>query len=424
MLAALVPFDGLLAIVPHAHSLRGWKEALVLVVLAGTFVGPARNRAEPGRRLPGWAPAVAGLMLIGLVSSATVSPTQAMAGFRIDFFYVLLAWSIWRCPPSSVERDRLISILLVTGIITAFVGVAEEAIGAARLNAIGFPYNTTIRFAGGHLRAFSSFTYQSPFAYFLMLVLLVVGATCLVEPRRLRSTIFFVSSPLLLLALFFTFERGAWLGLGAGALYLGIRRHRILLIGLPFAGLGLLFLPAKLASTALSSSSLAERSSGWQANLAQVLSHPLGSGIGASGAAASLVAKLQAAGATGASAAVYQPDNYYFKTIYELGIPGLWMLVLFLLSAIAESNRMANPNRADTFAGALAGALAGGVTAFLLAAAVASTVATFFEIFPMDVFTWMLLSIVATTTVPGERPSESPGPHSRPDSERVGAVQE
>jgi hypothetical protein len=46
VLAALVPFDGLLLLVPDLPALAaGWKEALVLSTLAATFVAPASVRA-------------------------------------------------------------------------------------------------------------------------------------------------------------------------------------------------------------------------------------------------------------------------------------------------------------------------------------------------------------------------------------------
>lgn len=70
LLAALVPFDGLLLLAPRLPPLAaGWKEALVLVTLGASFVAPARARSATKRPLPGWAPAVAGLLVLGLTSA-------------------------------------------------------------------------------------------------------------------------------------------------------------------------------------------------------------------------------------------------------------------------------------------------------------------------------------------------------------------
>ncbi|MGH9077310.1 MAG: O-antigen ligase family protein, partial [Acidimicrobiales bacterium] len=313
-----------------------------------------------------------------------------------DYFYILLAWAIWRCPPDPRERDRLVTILMATGSFAGAFGLAQQALGFARLHALGYQYNSTIRFTGSHLRSFGTFSYQSPFAYFLMVVLILGVSQALTEPHRARNRLFVASLPVLLGSLLFTFERGAWLGVGVGWLYIGLRRHRTLLLALPPALLVPLYLPAGITSTALSNRSLGQRANGWAANIHQVLLHPLGAGIGATGAAAARVAALQVQGSAPPSgtsgtvvAATYQPDNYYYKTLYEFGVVGMWLLVIFLVAAAVSCHQTS---------GRLQGrdaALADGVCAFVLAAVVASAVATFFEIYPMDLFTWLLLGTVA-----------------------------
>ncbi len=389
VIAALAPFDSLLDLLPHATNLHLWKEILVATIMVATFVTPAEARAPRGRRLPGWYPAVAALIGLGVLSAGAVGPSQGFTGLRIDFFYVLLAWAIWRCPLGSNERDRLVTVLMAGGALNGAIGVIEEVLGGSRLHALGFPYDQTIRYAGGNiLRAFGTFGYQSPFAYFLMVVLLIGLSQVLIEPDRLRNRLFVASSPILLVGLLFSFERGAFIGLAVGCIYLGVRRHWGVLMAAPVVMLVPLYLPRAVTKGVLSSSSLGERTTGWAANLHQVLIHPLGAGIGATGAAAIKVA-TQAKRAASVVSAVYQPDNYYFKTVYELGVIGLWLLVLFLVAAAASCDRAAVRLQGRD------AALADSVAAFLLAAIVASTVATFFEIYPMDLLTWLLLATVA-----------------------------
>lgn len=398
VLAAAAPFDGLLQLAPHASSLRAWKEVLTGAVLLASFVCPAEVRVGR-RRLPPWTTAVAALMGLGLISAAFVGGSQAITGFRIDYFYVLLAWAMWRCPLRDGDRDRLVSILMVTGGLEAAIGLAEQGIGGGRLHGLGFPYNTTIRFAGSHLRSFGTFTYQAPLAYFLVVVALIGLSQLLSDPGRRRNRLFGWTLPVIGAALFFTFERGAWIAMIVGCLYLGVRRHRVLLLAAPPVLVAVLYLPGRYLATAVSSSSLGERASGWSANLGNVLAHPLGQGIGATGAAAARVAALDAkSGSTLAGAGVYQPDNYYYKTVYELGVLGLWLLLLFLVGAVVWCHRVA-AELAARQAPARDEALVEAVCAFLLAAMAASGVATFFEIFPMDLLTWMLLGTVASCQV-------------------------
>lgn len=413
LLAALVPYDGLLVILPLPSAARDWKEVLVLIVLAASFAAPAQARAGARRRLPGWAPAVAGLLALGLVSGAAVGGLQAITGLRIYYFYLLLSWAIWRCPLGGRERDRLVTIFMVNGVITAVYGVAQEAIGAGRLAALGYPYNVTIRFTHGYVRAFSTFPYQSPFGYFLMVVILLGLAAALDNPRRPRNAIFLVSLPVMATGLFFTFERGAWLGLTGGLLYLAVRRYRIMLFAVPLLALGLAFIPASARSGSFASSSLTERTTNWQTHVIQVATHPLGHGIGASGAAAAKVAQLQAlaAGQSSSSAsasgnATYEADDQYLGTAYDLGILGLWFLALLMIAAGRVSHlRARRPGRGED-------TLAAATTAVVIGYALGSTVAVIFEMFPMDVIWWLLITTVAAgepATAAKQIPSEAAG---------------
>ncbi|MDQ3898478.1 MAG: O-antigen ligase family protein [Actinomycetota bacterium] len=384
VLAALVPFDGLLLLVDRLPPLAaGWKEALVLATLGATFVAPARARAAGARRIPGWAPAVAGMLVLGLVSAAAVGGLQAAWGLKIAFFFVLVAVAVWRCPFDGRERDVLVTILMVTGFATAVYGVAQQVLGPARLNAFGYEYNSTIRTTRGLLRSFSSFDNPFGFGYFLMLVLLIGTAHALARPERLRSRLFFLTVPVLLVALAGTFVRGAWIGLVVGLAYLGTVRFPRLLLGLPLVLVGALLLPSGVASAAFSASSGAERVAGWQANLSQLTRHPLGLGLGSSNAAAEKVAGGQREG-------VYHPDNEYYRAMYELGVLGLWLTVLLLASAFLGTRAVSADAASDGAVFALA------VSSTVLAAAAASLVATYFDTFPNNVYFWLLLGVVAT----------------------------
>jgi hypothetical protein len=383
-LAALAPFDGLLIITPHPQIARSWKEALVLATLAATFVAPAEARSRRGRPVPRWLPAVVLLVVLGVVSGAVVGGQQALTGLRIDFFYLLVPVILWRCRLSGVERDRLVTILMATGVITAVIGLGQQAIGAAGLHDLGYAWNTNIRLAGGFVRSFSTFEQPFPFGFFLMVVILVGVAVALADRSRLRNRLFLLTLPVMVLALAATLVRGAWLGLGVGLVYLGIRRYRVLFLIAPMALIVLLYLPGSLTAPALSGSSLSARGSGWDANIHQVVSHPLGAGIGSTGAAGEKVASLTGVGTA------YQPDNYYFKTVYELGVFGLWLFVIAIVSIFMSMDKAA-PRLSGRDS-----SLALGVSATVLAAIAASLVATYFEIFQMALLFWLLVGVVAT----------------------------
>ena len=150
---------------------------------------------------------------------------------------------------------------------------------------------------------------------------------------------------------------------------------------------GLLLVSVGGASKAvLSGESGQERTTGWTERYHEVLSHPLGLGIGSTGAAAE---KAQRLGGV-ADPTYYTPDNQYFLTLDELGVLGLWWFLL-LLGAVFTDLRRSERIRAGPDA-----ALVRGVTAMVVAGAAASLLASYLEIFPMDVLWWALITVVAT----------------------------
>ena len=399
VLAALVPFDGLLLLAPRLPAIAaGWKEALVLGTLAATFFAPPSARAAAPRRLPGWVPAAGGLLVLALASALVVGGLQAAWGLKIGFFFVLVAAIAWRCPLDGHERDALVTILCVAGFITAVYGLVQQVLGPANLHALGYEYNTAIRTTGGFLRSFSSFDNPFGFGYFLMLVLLVGVPHALDRPDRLRSRAFLLASPVLVAGLASTFVRGAWVGLFVGLAYLGAVRFPRLLLGLPFAVVGLLLLPSGVSSAAFSSSSGAERVVGWESNIAEITGRPLGVGLGSSNAAAEKVA------GAGRTETVFHPDNEYYRAAYELGALGLWLTVLLLVSAFLSTRAVAVgvPGGDGVFALA--------VSSTVLAAAAASVVATYFDTFPNNVYFWLFLGVVASQGVSRSRPNPQPTP--------------
>lgn len=388
LLAALVPFHGLLLIAPLPAWVTAWKEVLLLATVAATFLAPAGVRAG-SRPLPRWTPALGGILGLSLASAVLVGGVQAFWGIKIAFFFVLVAVAVWRCPLDPTERDRLVTILMIDGAITAAYGIAQQFIGQDALNRLGYEYDTAIRFTGSFLRSFSSFNLPFSFGYFLMLVLLVGSAHSWAEPRRLRSRLFLLATPVLGLGLVFSFVRGAWIGLAVGIAYLGLVRFRVLLLGIPLVAVALLFLPGDLANAALQARSGGQRVEVWQANLARLTSHPIGLGVGSSGSAAEKVGKARITGGD-----VLITDNQYYKAVYELGVLGLWMLVLLLVGTFLSARRAARalPPPDDVFALAAA--------AMVLAAAAASLVTSYFDTFPMEIYFWLLMAVVETSAPP------------------------
>jgi hypothetical protein len=380
LLVATVPYWGLDKVLPIPS---GWKEALALYTVAWTVMSIA-GKPRPHPRLPKIVQPFLGYFAIACASALLIRGAQAEIGLKIGFFWALMAVMVWLRPLDHRDRDLVVTILMVNAVITAIIGIGQQVVGAGRLVELGYDYNTTVRFTGHFLRSFSTFRLPFDFGFYLALVIVIGTSVSLREPRRVRSILFFCSLPIITVGLLFSFVRGAYLVVLIGIIYLAVTRYRWLFMGAPVALLLLLFLPGQYATPALGSSSFTERSQSWTDNISTIFD-PLGHGIGTTGSAGEKVEQVLKLNAD-----TYQPDNQYFKTNYELGVLGLFFFVMLMLSAFLTARSAATRLHGRDQA------LAEGLTAHILGVGVACFVATYFEIFPMDFFFFLLLGIVVT----------------------------
>lgn len=391
VLAAFVPLNGLLAILPLPGIVAGWKEGLVIFTLGSAYI--RRSRARSGRAptlLMPWWPAAALFVVFGVASALLSFGVIGTVGIKVTFFYLLLVAILWLAPFDARDRDHLVTVLMGMGAFTSLVGLAQLAVGPAVLVSLGYEYGTQVRTSGGLLRTFSTFNLPFPFGLYVMLSLLVGGAVALADPGRRRNLLFLCASPFMVIAMSSAIVRAALLGLAVGLIYMAIIRFRalggLLVIVAALVGAILPFVP-KITSVFFSSSSLNERGGRWNEVIEKVKTHPFGEGLGSSGAAADRISTAQGTTFSGLSTN-YQPDNYYVKTALELGPIGLWAVLALLITALLWCTRLSRTLPGQD------GALSLGVGASIVAAMFASLVATYFEIFPIDVYFWLLLGVV------------------------------
>ncbi|MGB5758598.1 MAG: hypothetical protein WBM50_16910 [Acidimicrobiales bacterium] len=397
LLAALAPFDGLLFIVPHPPIVEGWKEALVLLIVASAWRHHRADTTSPWmgrdiRAVTSWVLPMVGLLALATVSALLHPSSAALIGVKIGFFYLLVPLALWWAPLNATERDRLVTILMAAAGVVVIVGIGQQIAGPETLVSLGYDYNSNVRFASGILRSFSTFNQPFAYAFFVMMVLLVGIPVALDDRRRLRNILFLAAVPMLAVGMVTAVVRAALLGFAIGAVWLLVHRYRGLIHALIPALVAAAFLPSGFVGAFLSPSSLLERSDGWtQATLEQGI-EPFGQGIGSVGSAAELVQDSQLDSEidfpTPVDSARYQPDNYYIKTLVELGPFGAWLLISAMGLAFANA-RKASLQSVPGEAG-----LAAGIAASILGAMAASLVSSYWEIFPADLFFWMLLGVV------------------------------
>ena len=419
ILAAATPLHGLLTILPLPGAAAGWKEALV--VFTALCAWARRGRRTDRSRLPlhaPWWPAALALFAFGTVSGVVAFGLLGFVAVKVTFFYVAIVVVLWWAPFDVRDRDHLVTVLMVMTAFTSVVGIAQLIVGPGALIALGYEYGTQVRTAGGLLRTFSTFNQPFPFGLYVMLGLLVAGAVALSEPRRPRNAVFLALTPVMVIAMASSVVRASILGLAVGLIWLALRRFRQLGIGLVAAGVigavTLPLLPASISGAFFSSSSLGERGAGWSDIISSIVVHPFGLGLGASGAAADRMSTASGVEFSGLSTN-YQPDNYYVKMLLELGPIGLWAFLALIITTLVWSTRLSRslPGRD--------GALALGVSASIVAAMFASVVATYFEIFPIDVYFWLLLGVIGCAAAQhdsssGHSPSDREAAEYRPIS--------
>lgn len=386
--ATLVPFDGVLYVAPVL--LDPWKEMAVLTVALAAFLAP-RDRGRV-TLLP-WLPVVGVLAVYGSISAVLVLGVDAAFPIKIAYFYLIPVVICHFFPFTRRDKDLLLSLLLGTGLLTALFGIWQQFVGGWALADMGYEWNEHIRTTGPLLRSFSTFNQPFPFAFFVMLVLVMGAAAALAEPGRWRSRIFWLISPVLLIGMASSVVRAAVIGLLAAVVVLGVVMHRWILqvlavmLGLLVAVLPLAFLADQggALGAMFSSSSLLDRGGHWTQTLPQMLVHPFGMGLGTTGASAERVGQL-----AGALQGVYQPDNQYLKIGLELGLLGLVLYGMVIGIIMMVLHRLIRIHRDP-----LERAFAAGALAMTVAALAAAMFATYLEIFPLDFYFWLLPAVAA-----------------------------
>lgn len=394
LLAAFVPFDGLLLLIEAPWFLLGWKEIVVCGAALASLIAAPGHRAGSRVPIPTWTYPVLFMVAWGLLSVAWSPPAFAVKGLEIDFFYLLVPLTLWRCPLTPRDRDHLVTILMATVIVTSAFGVVQQVVGAEALNALGYRYNDVIRTIGPdlQLRSFSTFEQPFPFAFFLAFALALTLPVALTDVRRRRNQLFLLLVPVVFAGLASAVVRASLIAVLVMVIYFAIRRYGPVLAMIPLALAALVMVPTDAWGVIGSADSLFDRTDGWTAVSENVASRPFGAGIGTTSGAA------EAAVRDGATVVEdfgfppdlqpYQPDNYYVKKILELGPIGLWLFIVVLATALASARRARDRSSGTDRA------LADGIIAAMYGQIAAGFFSSYWEIFPLDYYFWMALGVL------------------------------
>ena len=98
----------------------------------------------------------------------------------------------------------------------------------------------------------------------------------------------------------------------------------------------------------------------------------------------------------------YEPDNSWFKILLELGVLGLWFFALVIAGIFTSIHQAAKRLEG------VDAAFLRGVAAMVAAAIAAAFVSSYFDLFPMDMYFWLLVGVAATIGASGSEDRAGP----------------
>ncbi|MEK7561700.1 MAG: O-antigen ligase family protein [Patescibacteria group bacterium] len=377
----LLPFHAFLTVwlssaVGHYALLRLWKEFLLLILIAGSiyilFQNKELRKKFLGSRIT---QLIAIYCLVSLVWGAVayglgkVTLKALGYGFTINLRFLVFFMAIWviasLAPMLKEGWPRLLFIpaaaVIVIGLMQRLVLPYDVLKHFGYSSDTIFPY-ATINHNINYPRIMSTLRGANPLGAYLLLVLSGTMALLfgLKKHRRLWALIGFAG----LVALFFTYSRGAWVGLVLGLTYLfwAVLKKRkakkiaaagLILLILAVAGLLLAFRhnptfenyffhTEKNSQVAVSSNE--GHASAFKSGLNDVLNEPLGRGVGTAGPASVYNDQITRVS-----------ENYFIQIAQEVGWIGL---VLFLAINLLVARELWL-RRTDTLSLGLLASLAG-----------------------------------------------------------------
>lgn len=319
---------------------------------------------------------------LGLTIAGLANPVVAVQGYRDDVYYLLFAFLL----PFVIGPKDVMPLLHIGASVAILI-----AIHAIYQYITKAPYPSTwndISTQSVRTRAYSVFTSSNELAaYMAMMTPLLAGLAVYVQDRWRKWT-YGVGAFFCLLALLFTYTRGAWLALALAILIMSVLFERRLFIVLVILGaLGFLLPPIQhrfaefLSPVYWMKSSQSGRIYRWMQAFQTMSANPLtGAGEGKYG---------------GAVAAIYSngiySDNYFSKIMGEMGLVGLTLFITMHIGLIRDIYRRVlrfAKGRARYF-------VLGGMTG-LLAMLIHNCTENVFE-FPANLLTYFLYATLILT---------------------------
>lgn len=295
---------------------------------------------------------------VALLFIAAPDFSIGIEGLRVVIQYMFWFFAVTQLLKTPKGAKRIINIVLLTALFVALYGIYQFIAG------VEIPSNWVDQAEGKvRTRAFSIFTTPNMLAGYLSLLIPVSVGMFFAEKDRMRKAYYGIVTVCMGLALLFTLSRSGWIFCFCALLFYVWMKNRKFIVPMilcmaAFFVLALIVMPS-VANRILylfSPSYYASSSAGGRIyravkGIELFKQHPLfGMGLGQFGGSVALSHKLNN---------TFSMDNYYLKTLVEMGIVGLIALVVLLYNTFIHCYRalarISDPEQKEWATGILAG---------------------------------------------------------------------
>ncbi|MEW9121225.1 MAG: O-antigen ligase family protein [Thermotaleaceae bacterium] len=308
----------------------------------------------------------------------------AVEGIRVILQYILWYFVAINIIKEPVAVKKILLILIVIGLILSLHGIYQYIIGVEIPTTwYDSKHETSMR-----TRVFSIIGSPNILGSLLVLILPITLSFVLNERGWLRKLLYLGAMGAMVLCLVFTFSRGAWLAFALSAVIYTLLKDKRLAIPMVLGGILLLVLVPQigdriaymLSPEYMLSSARGGRIARWTAALEAVKTSPLfGVGLGRYGGA---VAMRNIPGS-------FYTDNFYLKTMAEMGIVGVTAFLYLLYRGAIESLRAIRKLKDDRLHNIGLGIFTG-----LIGLLAQNAVENVFEVPMMATYFWILVAVI------------------------------
>lgn len=362
-----------------------WDEVLLLILFMYVISIRIKSNGNISYNFTPMGLPLAIYFILGITHVMMVAPNKSIAieGFRAVFQQVLWYFPMAQLIQKPEDTEKVVNSMIGMGL---FLGLHSAYQYIAK---VPMPGNWVDVTENVRTRAFSIVGSPNILGALFVLFLPMAISMVITSEDKKSKNFYLISILFMLLGLLFTLSRGAWLAF-AFAIFIFIIIYNPKLI-MPFIFLGGVFILSggamsqrllfMLSPSYMAKSSKAGRLYRWSVGIEKWKRNKfLGLGLGRFGGAVAINNQL----------APFYLDNYYLKTLTEMGIYGILGLAFVIIAFIIFSTRIIKAQRDDKKI------LAIGLFSGAMGVLAQNFVENIFEVPAMAIYVWIVMALINT----------------------------